>query len=497
MERENKYIYNDWQARYARMNRAFIMSACVLWMLFLIYLLVKFKDQDIAGTTVYANVGLVLFFLFGDIFIYFRRKDSFRLKTVVGIEIGIVFLTVGLQTDATFIYYVLLGMLILQVPYYDIKVYFKFLVGYSILYSILLGVRLKQDIVTIGADDFCRNVCVYLMFIVAYAVGNVSKIFSDHALGYAKEQANRQQEILDNIIDISRTVHQETDKSTELVNSLVTATQAVTNSMGEITAASVTTAHSIEDQNSMTQNIQSAIEEANQRSKMMVQIATESNESIHENMQIMENLKQQSEQIAETNQEVTEAMGRLQDKTKEVEEIAAMILNISSQTNLLALNASIESARAGEAGRGFAVVAEQIRQLAEQTKSSTEEITRITNELNKNTTEIVGSVESSVDATKNQNEKILLAADSFGKLNANMVDLISGISEMDEQISGLSDANNRIVANIGQLSAATQEINASAQEVQAMSEQNLDYAEDVKGAIHLISDTTNSMSKYL
>ena len=122
----------------------------------------------------------------------------------------------------------------------------------------------------------------------------------------------------------------------------------------------------------MTQSIQSAIDETGERSRKMVDVATDSNENIQENLQVMEELKNQSEQIAATNHEVTESMTRLQNKTKEVEEIAGMILNISNQTNLLALNASIESARAGEAGRGFAVVAEQIRQLAEQTKKSTE-----------------------------------------------------------------------------------------------------------------------------
>ncbi len=97
-------------------------------------------------------------------------------------------------------------------------------------------------------------------------------------------------------------------------------------------------------------------------------------------------------------------MTKLQDKTKEVEEIAGMILNISSQTNLLALNASIESARAGEAGRGFAVVAEQIRQFAEQTKIRRKR-SRITNELNANANDVVVSVEGSVQATEDQKEK--------------------------------------------------------------------------------------------
>ena len=78
-------------------------------------------------------------------------------------------------------------------------------------------------------------------------------------------------------------------------------------------------------------------------------------------MAAMESLKQQSAMIKDTNHSVTDAMAKLQEKTKEVETIAGSIMAISGQTNLLALNASIESARAGEAGRGFAVVAQQIR----------------------------------------------------------------------------------------------------------------------------------------
>lgn len=211
----------------------------------------------------------------------------------------------------------------------------------------------------------------------------------------------------------------------------------------------------------------------------------------------MENLKEQSAKIADTNQEVTQSMAKLQDRTKEVENIAGMILQISSQTNLLALNASIESARAGEAGRGFAVVAGQIRQLAEQTKSSTEEITRITSELNSNAREVITSVDTSLEATKLQNENILAAADSFAVLNANMTGLIKDINSINEQISGLSDSNNRIVDNISQLSASTEEVTASAEQVEEMSESNLAHAESVRKAILNIQKKFNQVKGYL
>ena len=267
--------------------------------------------------------------------------------------------------------------------------------------------------------------------------------------------------------------------------------------MQEISASANTTAGSIEEQSTMTNSIQDAIGVTGESSKQMVDIAMNSNESIQENIRVMEELRTQSELITNTNHEVTTAMTKLQNKTKEVEEIAGMILNISSQTNLLALNASIESARAGEAGRGFAVVAEQIRQLAEQTKNSTEQITRIVNELNENANEVVSSVEESVEAVESQNQKIVAASETFEILNRNMTDLIDHIEEVNRQVDGLSESNNKIVENISQLSAATEEVTASAEQVHGMSEQNLQFAEQVQQAVDKMRATADDLKKYL
>lgn len=298
-------------------------------------------------------------------------------------------------------------------------------------------------------------------------------------------------------MDISRTVMEESVRSNDKVDELVYATQRVATSMEEITQSAGMTAQSIEEQNTMTQNIQAAIGETGEHSRQIVDIATESSRSIEENLQEMDALKGQSKQIIHINREVTDAMSRLQNKTTEVGNIAGMILDISSQTNLLALNASIESARAGEAGKGFAVVAEQIRQLAEQTRNSTEEIRGIVSELNENADEVVKSIGQSVEATENQNEKIYSAADSFERLQQNMTQLIDGIHAVDRKILGLSDANNRIVENISQLSAATEEVTASAEQVKDMSENNLSYAKDVKEAIGMIQKKTEDMKLYM
>lgn len=494
---EKKYRFNDEKERYHVMNRLYLISAEMLLLIVFIFLVLKMTMAGSALPIVVGNMVIVIISWICNILFFFRDKTTKYLKTAITIELGVAFLLLGMLTEATFLHLILISVLAVQIPYYDRKAYKRNIIFYTVIYLIVEIVRgvkgsVEQDISTL---------CIFLItlgtFYVLTRIGTISKRFSDDALGSVAEQSEKQRSMMEHIVSISRIVKEESDRSTEMVDSLVGATETVTSSMQEISSATNLTAQNIEEQNNMTQSIQEAINMTGESSKRMVGIATESNESIQENMKVMEELKEQSAQIADTNNQVTESMERLQNKTKEVEEIAGMILNISSQTNLLALNASIESARAGEAGRGFAVVAEQIRQLAEQTKSSTEEITRIINELNANANEVVVSVESSVGAAESQNEMILSAADAFEKLNSNMVELIGNINEIDERIINLSDSNNKIVENISHLSATTEEVTASAEQASNMSVQNLEFAQQAKEAISQIKSTTDNLEKYI
>lgn len=494
---ETKYRYNDQAERYRKMNRFNLMGATAALSIFLIFLWLKRRTGGVNEVTIIANTIVIILAFIVNAVVQLRNNSGTGLKLLIAVEIGFEFLMLAAQTDATFIDIALLGILAVEIPYYDKKFYQRLSAVYVVLFTFEVIVRYLKGITEIQIDYLCTVLIIYGMFYILIRVGNISKEFSDHALGTVAEQSGRQEVMLKDLVAISRTVKEESDRSTDMVNGLVQSTEAVARSMQEISEATSLTAENISEQSIMTQSIQESIEETRERSGQMVDIAKDSNVSIQENMKVMEELKEQSAQIAATNEQVTDSMGKLQNKTKEVEEIAGMILDISSQTNLLALNASIESARAGEAGKGFAVVADQIRQLAEQTKSSTESITRIINELNENADEVVHSVESSVGATANQNKMIHTAADSFEKLDHNMVELISDIKEIDDRISYLSDSNTKIVENISQLSATTEEVTASAEQASELSERNLEYAEQAKEAITMMKTTTESMEQYM
>lgn len=138
---------------------------------------------------------------------------------------------------------------------------------------------------------------------------------------------------------------------------------------------------------------------------------------------------------------------------RQVDDLTAQILSISSQTNLLALNASIEAARAGEAGKGFAVVATEIRGLADSSREAAGNIQNINNmvmaaveDLVNHANQIVAYVnehvlpdyDSYVTAGKQYSDDarhIHQVVEQFHEMAANIRSLMTGITEAMDGIS--------------------------------------------------------------
>lgn len=67
-------------------------------------------------------------------------------------------------------------------------------------------------------------------------------------------------------------------------------------------------------------------------------------------------------------------LARLQERARQIGNIASTVKDLADQSNILALNAAIEALRSGEHGRGFGVIAKEMRALATQSASATTRI---------------------------------------------------------------------------------------------------------------------------
>lgn len=168
-------------------------------------------------------------------------------------------------------------------------------------------------------------------------------------------------------------------------------------------------------------------------------------------------------------QELTTAMTRISETSKEIQNIIGAIEDIADQTNLLSLNASIEAARAGEAGKGFAVVADQIGRLAADSAQSAANTRAL--------------IEKSLEEIENGN---IVTEKTVAALN----EILKGMNSFAEAAHGASEASNtqanmlnQIQQGIEQISGVVQSNSAAAQETSATSEELSAQSESLKNLI--------------
>ena len=482
----DKFKYNDPVRRMKRVNRVYLLAIVILFVVLIVYQSMLGKGgvfpDSLRPYSMAAMIGSILI----DIILFYRNKAGKYLRICITLEAGLAYLFFALTTPGGFLGMSFVGVLGVSVLYYDTTYYIVTMLWCVVVYVAGQIARVNMGVVESDINGVCNVIMTFAVFVMLFIISRLSKLFNDHALGAVEEQSEIQMQIMN-------VVKEETNSSTEMVNSLYNASGNIAQSMQDISVSTEKMAENISEQNRMTQNIQIAISNTQGFSSEMVSVAGVSNEEIRSNQAMMEKLMEQSEQIADNNTLVTDAMEQLQDKVDKVASIANMILKISNQTSILAINASVESARSGEAGKGFSVIAEQIRQLAEETKESTESITHIVDDLNDNAKTVVDAVGVSLKAADSQNQMIRTAADAFNELSGNMNVLITNIQEINERIDNLSTANNQIVENITQLSALSEEVSASAEETSHLTEMNVKYASRTSKSIQKINQTTATM----
>lgn len=185
----------------------------------------------------------------------------------------------------------------------------------------------------------------------------------------------------------------------------------------------------------------------------------------------VENTSRQMGGISDSVQETMQVIRKLEERSREINEIIHTMTSISDQTNLLALNASIEAARAGEHGKGFAVVANEVRKLAEQSGTSAEKIKEMVVDIQTDTDQSVKSmqtvsedVQEGVTSIARMKELFSEVEEVNGEVDEQILMVEEIITLMNEKAVLLKERMNQFSGNAEQMTGSAGTVAATSQE---------------------------------
>lgn len=165
--------------------------------------------------------------------------------------------------------------------------------------------------------------------------------------------------------------------------------------------------------------------------------------------------------------EAVQAMGRVRESAKGIDEVIEGVDKIAFQTRVLAMNAAVEAGRAGEAGRGFAVVADLVSALAMRAE---EEAKRARDQLTLTQTDIVTAV------------------GAVQSINGALIDISTGVGEVHSLLGEMARDNQAQASAITEISAAMNTMDQTTQQNAAMVEETSAAARNLSGEVHALSE---------
>lgn len=254
---------------------------------------------------------------------------------------------------------------------------------------------------------------------------------------------------------VTHLIRQVSGKLTSSSDEVNASVEQLTNAGESLSHSSSASAASLEETVAALEEMTSMIQMNSDNAKQAASLSVMSKDAAERGESEIKNLVQSMHEISQS--------------SKKIEEIIDVIDDIAFQTNLLALNASVEAARAGEHGKGFAVVAEAVRTLAQRSATAAKEI--------------AGLIKHSVE----QIETGAQTANTSGEVMSEIVTSVKKVSDLSNEISAASSEQS---TGIQQISKAMNQLDQGAQ-------QNAALSEEIAASAREIETQTASMQNHM
>ncbi|WP_318013495.1 methyl-accepting chemotaxis protein [Paucibacter sp. Y2R2-4] len=227
-----------------------------------------------------------------------------------------------------------------------------------------------------------------------------------------------------------------------------------------VATASAQIAQGNQDLSARTEEQASALQETAATMDQLGNTVRHNAENAHQANQLSLNASLVAEQGGQVVNQVVETMRGINESSKKISDIIAVIDGIAFQTNILALNAAVEAARAGEQGRGFAVVAAEVRSLAQRSAEAAREIKTL----------IVDSV-----------ERVETGSQLVGQAGQTMGEIVTAIKRVSDIVAEISSASAEQSSGVAQVGEAITKMDQATQQNAALVEESAAAAESLRG----------------
>ncbi len=254
---------------------------------------------------------------------------------------------------------------------------------------------------------------------------------------------------------------------TSLSNKTVVKAKLITSAMEDLSSTAGGMAENVQNINAQMIDVGTCVAEISENVEVLYNNSDKLLKSNDEAKNSMDVIMDNSKKSVSAVNDIVEQIKETNVSIAEIDKAVGIILDISEQTNLLSLNASIEAARAGELGKGFAVVAGEIGKLATESAEGAEMIKNLAQTIIKKSEASVELAEGISTLIVDEQQSVAETQKTFEELSEDINQSVVNIRHIAEKTDNLTIYKEKVLDNVTELSAISEENYASSEEVSA------------------------------